>query len=101
MFFADSGAMPAPGVVTVQEYGSSPRLGLACSRRKPPGFYTSANSVEIRARRGVVFVETKRYLGADEEPYSCTVTIPDDDSAQVSAKNTTLLNEHQRALGNG
>jgi hypothetical protein len=46
--------------------------------------------MEIRARRVAVFVETKRYLGADEEPYSCTVTIPDDDSAQGSAKNTTL-----------
>jgi len=37
----------------------------------------------------VVFAETKRGLGADEEPYTCTVTIPDDAIAPVSAKNTS------------
>jgi hypothetical protein len=36
-------------------------------------------------------VETKRALGADEEPYSCRATIPDDGIAPVSAKNTVLL----------
>ena len=39
----------------------------------------------------MVFAETKRILGADEEPYSCTVTIPDDGVAPGSAKNTPLL----------
>jgi hypothetical protein len=39
----------------------------------------------------VVFVETKRALGADEEPYSRTATIPDDGPAPVSAKNTAVL----------
>jgi hypothetical protein len=39
----------------------------------------------------VVFVEIERALGADEEPYSCTVTIPDDAIAKASAKNTRLL----------
>jgi hypothetical protein len=34
-----------------------------------------------------VFVETERALGADEEPYSRTVTILDDAVATVSAKN--------------
>ena len=34
-----------------------------------------------------VFVETERALGVDEEPYSCTVTIPDDGIVKVSAKN--------------
>jgi hypothetical protein len=38
----------------------------------------------------VVFVETKRALGADEEPYSCTATIPDEGIAPVSAKNAAL-----------
>ena len=36
MFFADSGALAASGVVAVQEYGSSALLAIACSRRKPP-----------------------------------------------------------------
>ena len=59
----------------------------------------------------MVFVETKRALGVDEDPYSCTVprcadprrgaTIPDDGIAVVSAKNTTLLEQsdalHARA----
>jgi hypothetical protein len=35
----------------------------------------------------MVSVETKRGLGADEEPYSRTVTIPDDGIAPVSAEN--------------
>jgi hypothetical protein len=39
----------------------------------------------------VVFVETKRGLGADEDRYSCTATIPDDAIAPVSAKNTAHL----------
>ena len=39
----------------------------------------------------MVFVEAKRDLGADEEPYFCTVTIPDDGIAPASAKNTMLL----------
>jgi len=26
----------------------------------------------------VIYVETERALGADEETYSCTLTIPDD-----------------------
>ena len=42
-------------------------------------------------RSVVVFVETKRALGVDEEPYSCTATIPDAGPAPVSAKNTALL----------
>jgi hypothetical protein len=33
----------------------------------------------------VIYVETEPALGADEEPYSCTVTIPDDAMAKVSA----------------
>jgi hypothetical protein len=33
----------------------------------------------------VIYAETERALGADEEPYSCTVTIPDDAIAKVSA----------------
>ena len=36
----------------------------------------------------LVFVETRRALGADEEPYSRTLTIPDDAIAPVSAKNS-------------
>jgi len=36
----------------------------------------------------LVPVETKRALGVDEEPYSCTVTIPDDAIAPVSAGNS-------------
>jgi hypothetical protein len=43
----------------------------------------------------VAFVETKRGLGADEEPYlRCfvgSVTIPDDAIAKVSAKDTSPL----------
>ena len=46
-------------------------------------------------RRLLVFVETKRALGADEEPYSRTVTIPDDAIAPVSAKNSSLLRHLQ------
>jgi hypothetical protein len=34
----------------------------------------------------MAFAETERGLGADEEPYSCTETIPDDAIAKVSAK---------------
>src|SRR6202034_274066 len=48
-------------------------------------------------RRLVAFVETKRSLGADEEPYFCTVTIPDDGSAPVSAKDTSLLGQRTLA----
>jgi hypothetical protein len=51
----------------------------------------------------VVFAETKRGLGADEEPYTCTVTIPDDAIAPVSAKNTGYLTKARccptRSLG--
>jgi hypothetical protein len=36
-----------------------------------------------------IFVETERALGADEEPHSCTVTIPDDAIVKVSAKSGT------------
>jgi hypothetical protein len=36
----------------------------------------------------VAFVETERGLGVDEEPYFCTVTIPDDGIAKVSAKDS-------------
>jgi hypothetical protein len=36
----------------------------------------------------MVLVETKRSLGVDEEPYFCTVTIPDDGLAPVSARNS-------------
>jgi hypothetical protein len=36
-------------------------------------------------RRLAICVETERALGADEEPYSCTVTIPDDAIVKVSA----------------
>jgi len=36
-------------------------------------------------RRLVIYVETERALGADEETYSCTLTIPDDALAKVSA----------------
>jgi hypothetical protein len=43
--------------------------------------------------RLVAFVETKRGLRADEEPYSCMVTIPDDDIAPVSAKDGSHLGE--------
>jgi hypothetical protein len=39
-------------------------------------------------RSEVVFVETERAQGVDEEPYSRTVTIPDEGIAPVSAKNT-------------
>jgi hypothetical protein len=38
--------------------------GLGCARRPP--------------RRPVICAETERALGADEETYSCTLTIPDD-----------------------
>ena len=38
-----------------------------------------------------VFAETKRDQGADEEPYSCTVTTPDEGIAPVSTKNAALL----------
>jgi hypothetical protein len=34
----------------------------------------------------LILVETERGLEVDEEPYSCTVTIPDDASAKVSAR---------------
>jgi hypothetical protein len=33
----------------------------------------------------VIYVETERAIGADEEAYSCTLTIPDDAIAKVSA----------------
>jgi hypothetical protein len=33
----------------------------------------------------VIYAESERALGADEEPYSRTVTIPDDAIAKVSA----------------
>jgi len=36
-------------------------------------------------RRLVIYVETTRALGADEETYPCTLTIPDDAIAKVSA----------------
>jgi hypothetical protein len=36
-------------------------------------------------RRPVIYVETERPRGADEETYSCTLTIPDDAIAKVSA----------------
>ena len=36
-------------------------------------------------RRLVIYVETEPALGADEEPYSRTVTIPDAAMAKVSA----------------
>ena len=51
------------------------------------------------ARSAAVFVETKRGLGADEEPYSCTVTIPDDGFAPVSAKNAALLSRAPQGVG--
>jgi len=35
-------------------------------------------SISLRYRRLVIYVETERALGADEEAYSCTLTIPDD-----------------------
>ena len=44
----------------------------------------------------MVFVETKRILGVDEDPYSRRETIPDDGVAPVSAKNTALLLAVQR-----
>jgi hypothetical protein len=44
-----------------------------------------------KARRVVIFVETERGRRRDEEPYSCTVTIPDGGIAKGSAKITTLL----------
>src|SRR5258708_1857725 len=44
-----------------------------------------------RGRGGVICVETGRARRRDEEPYSCTVTIPDGGIAKGSAKNTTLL----------
>jgi hypothetical protein len=42
VFFADTGAIPASGIVTVREYGSSSLLGLAWSRRKPPPSYSTS-----------------------------------------------------------
>jgi hypothetical protein len=39
----------------------------------------------LTTRRLVIYVETEPALGVDEEPYSCTVTIPDDAMAKVSA----------------
>jgi hypothetical protein len=36
-------------------------------------------------RRLAIYVETERALGVDEETYSCTLTIPDDAIAKVSA----------------
>ena len=36
-------------------------------------------------RSVVIFVETERGRRRDEEPYSCTVTIPDDGIARTSA----------------
>src|SRR5580692_4638486 len=44
-----------------------------------------------RSRRVVIFAETERGRRRDEEPYSCTVTIPDGSIAKGSAKSTTLL----------
>jgi hypothetical protein len=46
------------------------------------------------ARKPLVFVETKRGLGADEEPYFGTVTIPDAAIAPVSAKNRGFLGSY-------
>jgi hypothetical protein len=37
------------------------------------------------SRRLVIYAETERALGADEETYSRTLTIPDDAIAKVSA----------------
>jgi hypothetical protein len=50
------------------------------------------------SRNGVVavFVETKRSPGAGEEPYSRTVTTPDDETAQVSAKNAATPGRRRR-----
>jgi hypothetical protein len=42
-------------------------------------------------RSAAVCVETKRGVGADEEPYSRTVTTPDARPAPVSAQNAALL----------
>ncbi len=54
---------------------------------------TAATMLSLACRWLVAFVETKRGPGADEEPYSCTVTIPDDAIAQVSAEDTGHLLE--------
>ena len=45
------------------------------------------------ARRAVVFAETERGQGANEEPYSCTATTPDAGIAKVSTKNTAFLRD--------
>jgi hypothetical protein len=61
-------------------------------RQKPKGQSNRERTeCRIEARSAVIFVETERGRRRDEEPYSCTVTIPDGGIATGSAKSTALL----------
>jgi len=51
----------------------------------------SLPSRDQRSTKPAVGAQTERALGADEEPYSCTVTIPDDAIAPVSAPNAGFV----------
>src|SRR5258708_7136582 len=59
--------------------------------RRPIACCTSIPSSSAGNRSPVIFAEPERGRRRDEEPYSCTVTIPDGGIAKVSAKSTGLL----------
>ncbi len=59
-----------------------PPHSIRRGRSRPPA--------SARPRSVAVFVESKRGLGAEEEPYFCTATTPDDGIAQLSTKTAAL-----------
>ena len=80
---APRGAPGPPSLRHSSEPREEPRAHRAQPRQPP----------STEPRSPAAFAETKRCLGADEEPYSRTATIPDDGSAPVSAKDAGDLVE--------
>jgi hypothetical protein len=97
VFFDDPVALPALGLVTVRSYGSSPRLGIARSPRKPPaGVRRALGALLAMGASGCLVFDgltPKTDGGSDatrsdaptvmDAPHGGDVIVPDTDSGVV------------------